>query len=253
MLSVTPTKLSDYLTCPHKYKLKHINKAEAIAFSAALSFGRTMHSALQELHRSGENSSEFEISELLSRFWESNAYSGAGEGESYFIKGCEALQTYCKSLDYFEGKTIGTEIYLSYVLKFGNLQTRLGCKADRICLHSDNVLEVIDYKTNSSGRVPTLEFLQSDLPTFLYYVLARVAYPEYRQVHVSLLNILTLAKVSVNYNTEQITANKQALSECLKAFAVSDFSPISSEACSWCFFQDECPAFSKVIDFASII
>lgn len=51
MLSITPTKLSDYLTCPLKYRLKHIEKSGGFSASAAFSFGNSMHRALQEIHR----------------------------------------------------------------------------------------------------------------------------------------------------------------------------------------------------------
>ncbi len=65
MLSVTPTKLGDYLTCPYKYKFKHISKSGDTAHSTALAFGQSMHSALQELYQSNKNLSDFaEVSEL---------------------------------------------------------------------------------------------------------------------------------------------------------------------------------------------
>lgn len=80
MLSVTPTKISDFLICPHKYRLKHIDKIETTNASAALSFGRTMHRSLQHLHRSERYLSDFAgVSELLNRFWETGAYAGAEE------------------------------------------------------------------------------------------------------------------------------------------------------------------------------
>ena len=253
MLSVTPTKLNDYLICPQKYKFKHINKTESVNTSAALSFGRIMHSALQSLHQSDKSLNDLaDISKLLTRYWEAGAYSDAEENELYFVKGCRALQTYCKNFDDRGKRTIGTEIYLSYILKTGDLQVRLGCKADRICINNE-MLEIIDYKTNASGKVPTLESLQNDLPTFLYYVLARVTYPEYKRIRITFLNILTLEKVSVNYDAVQVKTNKQSLLECLKSLAAGNFSPTPSEACSWCSFQDDCPARNKIIDFASII
>lgn len=253
MLSVTPTKLSDYLTCPHKYKLKHINKIGDLSYSAALAFGQSMHNALQEIYQSNKNLSDFaDLSELLTRCWNPGAYSSTEENETYFLKGCRALNNYCKAFDCNEEETIGTEVYMSYILKFGGLQARLGCKADRISAHRNDVLEIIDYKTNGSGKVPTIESLQRDLPTFLYYALARATYPEYKCVRISFLNILTLAKVSIEYDSAQVTINKQNLFECLRNLASNDFSPTKSEACSWCAFQDSCIAVSKVIDFASI-
>lgn len=254
MLSVTPTKLSDYLICPQKYKLRHISKIEKANASAALSFGRTMHRALQSLHRSEKRLSEYtEISELLTRYREAGAYSNAEEDDLYFAKGCRALQSYCKSYDSFDETTVGTEVYLSYILKIGELQVRLGCKADRISARAEELLEIIDYKTNGSGKVPTLDSLQNDLPTFLYYVLARASYPQYEQIRITFLNIITLEKVSVNCNATQVAANKQSLLECFKALAAANFSPTPSEACSWCSFQDDCFAFNKIVDFDSII
>lgn len=254
MLSVTPTKLSDYLICPHKYKLKHINKIENATASAALSFGRTMHRALESLHQSEKELKDFtEVSELLTRYWEVGAYSNAEEDERYFAKGCRALQSYCENFDSRDETTVGTEVYLSYVLKIGELQVRLGCKADRLSARAEEVLEVIDYKTNGSGKVPTLNSLQNDLPTFLYYVLARASYPQYKQICITFLNVLTLEKVSVKYDAAQVAANKQSLLECFKSLTAANFSPVLSEACAWCSFQDDCFAFNKIVDLDSLI
>jgi len=253
MLSVTPTKLSDYLVCPQKYKFRHINKTETAATSPALSFGQAMHSALQVIHRSDEDLRDLTgVSRILNRYWEADAYSDEEESEAYFSKGCRSLHAYCKNFDFRENKTLGTEVYLSYILKVENLKIRLGCKADRISVCADGTLEIVDYKTNGSGKVPTPEYLRNDLPAFLYYVLARLSYPQYKQIRVTFLNIMTLAKVSVEYDGAQVASNKQALLKCLRSLAGEDLPPKPSEACSWCSFQDECPARNKIVDFASI-
>lgn len=253
MLAVTPTKLSDYLACPYKYKLRHIDKSSGAEYSAALSFGQSIHSALQELYQSDKNLNDFEdVSKILARHWNRGAYANTEEDEAYFLKGSQALRNYCKAFRSKEEMTIGTEVYMSYILKINDLQARLGCKADRICVHSDEVLEIIDYKTNNSGKVPTMESLLNNLPTFLYYALARITYPEYKRIRISFLNILTLAKVSVEYDAAQVAANKKSLFDCLRNIAASTFTPKPSEACSWCSFQDECSAFNKVVDFANI-
>lgn len=253
MLSITPTKLTDYLSCPHKYKLKHINKIGEQFNSAALSFGQSMHLALQEIHQANKRLNTFtEVSDILNRFWDNSIYQSAEDDESYFLKGCQALQNYCENCFDDKETTIGTEVYMSYILKIADFQVRFGCKADRICVKSDEVLEMVDYKTNGSGKVPTLESLQHDLPTFLYYALARISYPEYKVIRISFLNVLTLAKVSVEYSAEQVAANKQNLFQCLKRFNSGLFAPTPSEACSWCSFQDNCAAVGKIIDFANI-
>lgn len=133
---------------------------------------------------------------------------------------------------------------------------RLGGKAHRLAArhaHAGEILEIIDYKTNDSGKVPTLDSLHSDLPIFLYYVLARISYPQFKQIRITLLNVLTLAQVSVNYDPAQVAANKQSLLGSLKSLAAGNFAPLSSEACAWCSFRDECPEFNRIVDFDGII
>lgn len=256
MLAVTPSKLSDYLLCGYKYKLKYVEKSAAGSNSPspALAFGITMHSALQELHQPGKALPEqIDVTELLSKYWAASAYATVEEDEQYFLKGCQALAAYREAFINSSGdKTIGTEVYMSFIFKLGDLQVRLGCKADRICVHQDDTLEIIDYKTSASGKVPTPEFLTSDLATFIYYVLARTTYPDYKLVRISLLNVLTLARVSVEYSPVQVAANKKALFECVTSLSRNLFTASPSEACSWCQFQDVCTACNRVIDFSGI-
>ena len=254
MLSVTPTKLGDYLICPHKFNLRHIKKSGAFASSPAFSFGTSMHRALQELHNAKNllPVSLHEAEVMLRRFWEKAAYATVEEERNYFTKGCQALQNYCKWASEEASETLGTEVYMSFVIDLKGLKIRLGCKADRIAVDSNQNLEVIDYKTNASGRVPTAEFLHADLATFLYYVLAKLSYPQYPKIKITFLNVLTMGKVSVNYEAGQIEANKKSLWQCLKMLAKDEFTPHASEACSWCDFQDDCPATNKVVDFSMV-
>ena len=254
MLSMTPTKLADYLLCPYKYKLKHVERAGSYSGSAALSFGISFHKALQDLHSANEQLLDpVEISELLERHWDQSGYIDRNEDDSFFARGCQALSNYCRQYPDPNEETIGTEVYMSYILKTGDLQVRLGCKADRVCAHPDGSLEIIDYKTSASGKVSPEESLRSDLPTFLYYALARVNYPEYKQeVQISFLNVLTLSKSIVKYSPEEVATNKQALLTCLQAASADSFTPRPSEACSWCQFQDVCPATNKLVDLSLI-
>lgn len=256
MLAVTPSKLSDYLLCGYKYKLKYIEKnaAGSNSTSPALAFGITMHSALQELHEPGRILPEqIDVTELLSKYWTASAYASPEEDEQYFIKGCRALAAYREAfINGSDDMTIGTEVYMSFIFKLGDLQVRLGCKADRVCVHEDGTVEIIDYKTSASGKVPTPEFLTSDLATFIYYALARTTYSDYKLVRISHLNVLTQARVSVEYSPVQVAANKKALFECVTSLSQNHFTASPSEACSWCQFQDVCTACNRVVDFSAI-
>ncbi len=253
MLSITPTKLSDYLNCPLKFKLKHIDKSGGAASSAAFTFGTTMHRALQELHdkemlKDGIPSCEG----LLKRFWNSSGYATPEESRNYFARGCHALETYCHVAKAEASETLGTEVFMSLIVEFKGQKIRLGCRVDRLALDQNDVLEIIDYKTSAAGKVPTLEFVRNDLPTFLYFVLSRISYPQFPNVKFTYLNVMSMAKITVEYERSLIDENKKALWECLKTIASDKFTPRSSECCSWCDFQDECPVTNRIIDFTNI-
>ena len=252
MLSLTPTKLRDYLICPQLYKLRHIDRVEDGRNSAALSFGRSMHAALEELHKIGVGSFH-DPERLLRRHWEAREYADSHEAEVYFTKGADALGRYMNTPFAAPGQILGTEVFMSYVVNMKGLRLKLGCKADRVSVDAGGVLEVLDYKTNVSGRLPTPESLTDDLPTFLYYVLTRIYYPEHKAVRVSLLNMLTLAKVDVEYGEAKIAANKKKLIACAHVFAASIFDPAPSEACAWCAVQDCCPKFKTEVDLDSLL
>lgn len=121
---------------------------------------------------------------------------------------------------------------------------RLGCKADRIGVLASDTLVITDYKTGATGRVPTMEYLRSDLPTFVYYLLAQACYPEYGAARIVFVNVLSLARVEVEYDAEQVAANKAGLRECFARLAADDgFRAKRCEACAWCAVADDCPLF----------
>lgn len=252
MLSLTPTKLRDYLVCPQLYKLRHIDRVEAGTASAALSFGRSLHAALEELHRT-DAAALSDPEQLLRRHWEAGGYADGREEDAYFARGRDALRRYMDAQLASAGVVVGTEVFMSYVVNMKGLRVKLGCKADRVAVDAGGVLEVLDYKTNASGRLPTPESLTEDMPTFLYYVLTRLWYPEHKAVRVAQLNVLTLARVEVEYDEAQVAANKKSFLAHARAFAASAFEPSPSEACAWCTVQDRCPTFSREADFDSVI
>lgn len=164
MISITPTKLADYLTCPLKYKLRHLEKSGALPSSPALAFGNTMHQALQAIHTAPNIPvTVAESTQLLKRFWDKGAYSTHEEGVEYFNKGSYSLENYCKAAAESNAETLGTEVFMSLIIDFKGTKVRLGCKADRLALHPDNVLQLIDYKTSRSGKIPTPEYLKTEL------------------------------------------------------------------------------------------
>ncbi len=94
MLSLTPTKLRDFLTCPRQYKLRHVDRVCADLNPAPLAFGRSLHAALEEFHKVDRGGMPADPDQLLKRHWEAGAYADEHESEAHFVKGRDALQRY---------------------------------------------------------------------------------------------------------------------------------------------------------------
>lgn len=259
MIHLTPTKLRDFLTCPQMYELKHLRRVVKFVDSPAASFGRSIHKVLEDLHRPTDMTSpemdEQDIGELLARHWDERCYDRR-ESAAYFSSARDALDRYvsvtCGRVK--EERTLGTEVFMARTFNADGLRVQLGCKADRIGVRGANTLVIEDYKTSSSGKVATRESLETDLPTFLYYLLARITYPEYESVMISFLNVLSLARSEITYDAHMIEANKARLRECFASIATRKFEPRACEACAWCDAQMHCPMYvSAEVDLASVL
>ena len=254
ILSLTPSKVRDYQACPQQYWLKTVSRNLVNDTSASLSFGNSMHSALEEIHtRLLPVDEKIDCRAILRRHWVTKDYGDDRESELYFARGVEALCRYLDQMGRPTGQIIATETYLSRVIRLNSHRVRLGCKVDRLELHPDDSLEALDYKTNSGGQVPTKEFLADDLATFIYYALVRIIYPEHPRVIVSQLNVLTLAKVEVQYDSAKITAHKQELTRLVGAIQAGGFDPRPGGLCAWCRVRDRCPASGGEADLDNLI
>lgn len=248
LLTLTPSKLRDYLMCPLAYKLKSEARCNDCATTPSLAFGISMHRALEEIHKSSSLIQPTQVDAVLRRCWAANDYADERQSANYFERGTTALRRYIEAISSDVCETLGTELYLSRLVRITGTSTRLGCKIDRLGCDANGVLEALDYKTTLSGRVPTEQWLTADLPTFIYYMLTRFAYPQYTHVVVSQLNVLTLAKVAISYQDADLEANKQALRNVVMEIAAGNFESRPSSNCAWCSVKEQCPVFGGEAD-----
>lgn len=250
MISLTPTKLRDYLQCSHAYKLKYVERRQTAGCdSAAFAFGRSVHRALEHLHRPGTQDAQ-DVECLLRRYWE-NVYPDKRESDAYFASASAALRRYAEVYG-DAGETLGCEVFMARVFNSAGVRFRLGCKADRLGVTANGVLEVVDYKTCSSGRVPTTEWLRADPPTFLYHALSRACYPEYERIRIVFLNVLSLARSEFEYDAADVAANKEVIVSCVEQLAAQVYEAQRCEACAWCAVQEHCPLFGGEADFDEV-
>ncbi len=249
MTKLTPSRIREFQACPLQYKLLYVDRRgpKSPIASAAFSFGCSVHATLDELHKSGNPHRPFDPEAVLRRNWRREGYASPEQEAEYFKRGAEALAAYGQRMLMPAGRILGTEVFLSREITLAGRHVELGCKADRLELLPNNALEVLDYKTNGNGEIPSPEMLAADLATFVYYALARVSYPIYTHVVVSQLNVLTLAKTLVDYTPAQVTANKLRLVELVDQIGAGQFEPRPNGHCAWCAVRSYCSLFGPEV------
>jgi len=255
LIKLTPSRLRDYLACPLQYRLKHLDgfASATVAHSPALSFGNSLHAALQTLHQDGSAQiGPHEIPILFRQHWKSDGYTNPEQEEAQFQLGITTLRNYVGKFSEVPGVIVGTELYLSRLIAHEGLRFELACRADRIELHPDGALEVLDYKTNADGEVPTAATLAADATTFIYYLLTRIVYPKYPRVTVSQLNLISLNKVTVEYTDAQRAANKDALLNIVRVIEAENFEARLGAHCAWCAARPHCPEVNKTTELSAL-
>ncbi len=176
--AISPTKLSTYLECAVKYRYIYIDKIGRFYMKsrAAFSFGSTLHQVLQQYHEPG---AERSLTGMLSRFeegWISAGYASAAQEQEHQAAGEQILLAYHASAEARQEElgpveTIATERTISCDMG----RFKLTGRVDRIDLHVDGTLEVVDYK---SGRLTvTEEEVAASLAMNCYQLILSKMYP----------------------------------------------------------------------------
>lgn len=289
-LKLTPSRVRDYLACPLKFARLYGPAEEypsndpaasssgqvraapsSKALSANMSLSNTLHAALDTLHRPSpcellglteplpaqrnadglKGLSEQELRSLVSRHWQTDGYADSRAEEAAYALACDILKYYAQSEHTPHGQVLATEAYLTATTTLRSHRVELSCRADRIELHSDGTLEVLDYKFSRNTSLPSTRALAEDLSSFVYFLLVGHRYKRHagvRAVRISQLDLMCLTKVQVEYDHDQIARHKEALAELVQSVmgGSRELEPHVSAACAWCPVQQTCPAWSEI-------
>jgi RecB family exonuclease len=285
-LKLTPSRVRDYLACPLQFGRLYGPAAEyqsshpkagspgqedtaSKARTAALAFGNCLHAALETLHRPAPTEllglnepyppqdvalSDEELSRVMAQHWRPEGYEDKQAEEAAFTQACALLRFYTRSEHTPKGQVLATEAYLTALTTLRGYRVEISCRADRLELHSDGTLEVLDYKLTRNGELPSGRALSEDLSSFLYWLLAWHHYKKdsrVRNVRISQLALLTLAKVEVEYDQHQVIRHREALAELVTCVMESPLEPRINAGCAWCPVQQSCPAWAD-LDMADL-
>ncbi len=267
---LSASAIRDYQHCPRASMMK---RQERKAYSKRQSrqspellLGNALHATLRDLHRlcvheqlgSQPTCDTYlylaqRAVALLNANWSTDAFEDAHQEEAYFERAERMLEYYVRSSAMPKGKVLATEADLARTIRLGGRTLGLVGRVDRIDLLPQGTIEVIDYKLDTSGRMPSSQVLAYDLGTFAQYILTSLTYREYSTtISMSHLSLTTLRKVTVRYDEQHIRENLRALDALAQDIQAGKAEPRPNAWCPWCAFRVECPAFMVAGDLCDI-
>lgn len=246
--SLSPSKVSSFKDCALAFRLSAIDRLPEIK-SLPAARGTVVHRALQLLFSEeppgsrGPDVAMAKLRRAVPEILDGPEYAtmalGGDERAALADDAGRLLANYYKLEDPDEVRVIGTELRLSAPL--GTL--RLSGIIDRLDLDADGALVVTDYKT---GRAPSESYQQSKLGGVHFYAFLCEQVLGRRPVRVQLLHLGEPMTISTSPSDQSIRGLRQQTSAIWtaveRACRTEDFRPKPGFACSWCSFQDYCPA-----------
>lgn len=227
-------KVSTYLSCPIKYKFQYIDQIP-IQSSRHLSFGNSLHKALEQFHRNYDckTATDEQILGCLEKSWISDGYLSKEEEENHHNKARTMLKQYLidnrnltSTPQYFE-KSINDKIGV-YTIK---------ARFDRVDKTPDGKFQVIDYKT---GKTLDAKQLKKELQPKLYSILAgREWRGKFDKIVFYYLE--SGKKVTPEFSRDDFRQTIETVKDVGRSIYRKIFTPHASALCSWCDYQPICP------------
>lgn len=254
--SLSPSRSSDFKSCPLKYRFRVIDRLEEPA-SRAAARGTLVHAVLERLFDSPASTRTLEAAAaMVEEAWDSVraadprldalfASTDTAELAGWLESARALLGNYFQLEDPSRLDPAERELYVKHQLEPSGL--RLHGYVDRLDQAADGRLRVVDYKT---GRSPGAGFEGSALFQLKFYALLLW---RTREVIPTALRLIYLGDlVTVDYAPDErelvvFERNLLALWDAVKrATDTGDWRPRKSRLCDWCSFHSLCPEFGGI-------
>ena len=245
-LRLSPTRINTYLTCPMKYRYIYFDKIGKFYLKATpgLSFGTSLHNALQNFHAEGAVQTREELQQSVETAWVSAGYSSIEEEQTFKELGMQIIETY------HEQAVIRTEqqVFTLFTEKTISVEWDrfiLTGRVDRIDQHSDGSLEIIDYKSGRTEVYP--EDIQESLAMRIYQLILADLYPGQR-VFATIFALRSGESASYEMPEDERSEFKFEIQQIGHEILERDFenvTPFRIPACEYCEFISRCERYWK--------
>lgn len=176
--SISPSKLTNYLACPVKYRWTYVDDRGKWYLKAKsyYSFGTTLHRVLERFHSSDDAGVET-TDQALAAYednWIDAGFSSMEEMAESFHEGKEMLERHVQ--DFKKRETKAHVLFVEKQLKLDMERFDLSGRIDRVDEHDDGTLEIVDYKTGRDSV--TEDDVANDIAMGCYQLLLSRAYPD---------------------------------------------------------------------------
>lgn len=257
--SLSPSRASDFKSCALKYRLRTIDRLPEAASADAVR-GTVVHKVLENLfdlppaERTPERADSMveaawaqviEIEPRVEALFDPGSDIGAAAGQPAFASWLHSCRTVLRRyFDLEDPQRLEPAEREAYVETLLDSRLLLRGIVDRIDVAPDGAIRLVDYKT---ARAPGPGFEAHALFQMRFYALVIW---RTRGVMPAMLRLIYLGDgttVSYTPDEDDLRATERQLEALWRAVAVAhetgEWLPRRGGHCSWCSFQEYCPAF----------
>lgn len=260
LANLSPSRASDFKTCPRLYKFRHIEKLPSIP-TPAQARGTAVHLALERLFDIPASERHPDrLLELFEAAWEETLESDEyrdlfaeepEKREKYYRGSLKVAERYFQVEDPRKIEPLEREKFISLLIGAGRnedhrRQLEVRGIIDRLDPGPDGDSVITDYKT---GKAPPLIFSDSSFFALKIYALMVQQHTGRTPALVRLLYLGNSVAYSQPVSDRQLRGVKrqlQALWQAIdRAIATDTFPTRKTRLCGWCSYQPICPAWSE--------
>jgi putative RecB family exonuclease len=249
MPTYSNSKLETYETCPHKYKLKYIDRIKPPEEEEGIEafLGNRVHETLEKLYKELVLTKLNNLDESLDYFnsqWEKSWHKNVVVNKKGFTvdhyrnSGIEAIRNYYKRYSPFnQSKTLATEHSVTFKIE----DVTITGKIDRLSHNGDGFYEIHDYKTSSS--LPTQDTIDNNRQLGLYQIGVKEKFKDAREISLIWHYLIFDKEFTSKRSDAQLRDLKKEVLSLIKTLEKdTKFEPLESGLCDWCEYPEFCPA-----------
>jgi DNA helicase-2/ATP-dependent DNA helicase PcrA len=171
-LALSYSQLDDYLSCPERYRLRHVVRVPTPAHHA-LAYGSAMHAAVAAFHlrrAAGQAMTEEQLLAAFAEAWSPEGYLSRQHEEARFAAGCDALRRFRADQLELPAETVAIEKPFAFNVGRDLVRGRM----DRVDKSGDGAV-IVDYKSSNVPEQAKADARARDSLQLKIYALAHQA------------------------------------------------------------------------------